>query len=75
MKNMVSVLSLVLVLMLPGVLYGQGALRGTVTDSLAKSPLIGVNVFLVGSGLGCATDVDGQYRICLLYTSPSPRDS
>ncbi|MDP2887307.1 MAG: TonB-dependent receptor [Ignavibacteria bacterium] len=63
MKNMVSVLSLVLVLMLPGVLYGQGALRGTVTDSLAKSPLIGVNVFLVGSGLGCATDVDGQYRI------------
>ncbi len=63
MKKLVSILALLFVLMVPGILYGQGALRGTVTDSLARSPLIGVNVFLVGSGLGCATDVDGQYRI------------
>ena len=63
MKKVVSVLALLFVLMAPCMLYGQGALRGTVTDSLAKSPMIGVNVFLVGTGLGCATDVDGQYRI------------
>ena len=52
-----------LMLVLPYVTFGQGSLRGTVTDSLAKTPMVGANVFLVGTGLGCATDVDGQYKI------------
>jgi TonB-dependent receptor len=52
-----------LMLVLPYVAFGQGSLRGVVTDSLAKTPMVGANVFLVGTGLGCATDVDGQYKI------------
>jgi TonB-dependent receptor len=63
MKKMVSALSLLLLVVVPGMLLGQGALRGVVTDSLTKSPMIGVNVFLVGTGLGSATDVEGQYKI------------
>lgn len=39
--------------------------RGTVVDEVSKTPLIGVNVTLVGSDpiLGSATDLDGNYRI------------
>lgn len=41
----------------------QGTLRGVVTDSLAKDPLVGANVYLVGTSLGNATDLQGAYRI------------
>jgi outer membrane receptor protein involved in Fe transport len=50
-------------LILPYLSFGQGVLRGTVTDSLTRTAMVGANVFIVGTGLGCATDVDGQYRI------------
>ena len=63
MKNIVTALILLIVLLAPGVLYGQGVVRGVVTDSLTRTPMIGANVFIVGTGLGCATDVDGQYKI------------
>ena len=46
---------------------------GKITDNITNEPLIGVNVMLVGTTLGSATDQDGFYH-CLLYTSPSPRD-
>ena len=63
MRKMTSALAILSLLLFPGMLFGQGVLRGVVTDSLAKSPMIGINVFLVGTGLGCATDIEGQYRI------------
>ncbi|MFH1213098.1 MAG: TonB-dependent receptor [Candidatus Neomarinimicrobiota bacterium] len=37
--------------------------RGVVTDSLTSRTLIGANVFLVGTALGSATDIEGNYRI------------
>ncbi|MBX2897414.1 MAG: TonB-dependent receptor [Cyclobacteriaceae bacterium] len=39
--------------------------RGTVVDEVSKTPLVSVNVSLVGSDpiLGSATDLDGNYRI------------
>jgi hypothetical protein len=39
--------------------------RGTVLDEVSKTPLIGVNLSIVGSDpfLGSATEVDGTYRI------------
>jgi outer membrane receptor protein involved in Fe transport len=38
---------------------GYGKVAGTVTD--ASEPLIGVNVYLVGTTYGAATDMDGTY--------------
>jgi TonB-dependent receptor len=44
-------------------LLAQGTVRGIVKDSLSTRPLAGANVFLVGTALGSATDLDGLYRI------------
>jgi len=46
-----------------GIIKAQGNLRGTVTDSLTKESLIGANVFLLGTSLGSATDIEGNYVI------------
>ncbi len=43
--------------------FGKGTIRGTVTDSLTAEPLVGANVFLLGTALGNATDLEGQYKI------------
>lgn len=43
--------------------YGQGNLKGMVTDSLTGKPLVGANVYLAGTSLGDATDLEGVYRI------------
>lgn len=42
---------------------GRTTLQGIVVDSLAREPLVGANVFLVGTGFGAATDINGNYRI------------
>lgn len=51
------------VIFLPAWLFGQGEIRGTVTDSLTSEPLAGANVYLVGTAFGCATNLIGEYRI------------
>ena len=42
--------------------YGQGSLGGTVRDTEGEA-LIGVNVIVVGTQKGAATDLAGSYRI------------
>ncbi|QQS35309.1 MAG: TonB-dependent receptor [Ignavibacteriales bacterium] len=42
---------------------GQGILRGVITDSLSEKPLIGANVYLIGTSLGAAADMEGQYIV------------
>ena len=37
-------------------------------------PLIGASVLVKGTNNAVSTDIDGRFHICLLYTSPSPRD-
>ncbi|HQG44339.1 MAG TPA: carboxypeptidase-like regulatory domain-containing protein, partial [bacterium] len=44
-------------------LYAQGTLTGVVLDSAKADPLIGANVYLVGTALGSVTDIEGKYRI------------
>ncbi len=41
----------------------QGVLKGIVTDSSTNKELIGANVFLIGTSLGSATNIDGRYLI------------
>ena len=43
---------------------------GTVTDNLG--PVIGASIQVEGTSNGCITDIDGNYTLCLLYTSRSP---
>lgn len=44
-------------------LHGQGNISGTITDSLTSSPLFGANIILIGTSLGAATNIEGNYRI------------
>ncbi|MFZ0452189.1 MAG: TonB-dependent receptor [Ignavibacteriaceae bacterium] len=54
---------LFVLLLLPGInLFAQGTITGKVTDTQDK-PIIGVNVILLKTTLGAATDNDGSYKI------------
>jgi len=45
------------------ILSAQGTVTGVVVDSAKADPLIGANVYLVGTALGNVTDTEGHYRI------------
>ncbi len=52
-----------LLLVTAGSLFAQGTIRGVIKDSLTAETLVGANVFLEGTSLGSATDIEGEYRI------------
>ena len=41
----------------------QGSVSGRVTDTDTGDPLVGANVIVVGTNLGAATDINGEYSI------------
>lgn len=41
----------------------QGSLSGAIVDAATQEPLIGVNVVVVGTQLGAATDLEGSFQI------------
>ncbi|GIV60454.1 MAG: hypothetical protein KatS3mg043_1543 [Rhodothermaceae bacterium] len=43
--------------------FAQGRIAGTVRDAATGEPLIGVNLIVVGTTSGAATDADGRYVI------------
>ena len=43
--------------------WAQGSISGTITDAQYGDRLIGVNVIVVGTSAGAATDADGVYVI------------
>ena len=66
MKNMINnIWSLSLIFLSISSLYAQttGSLAGKVTDAASGEPLPGVNITIVGTVIGAATDGDGEYRI------------
>lgn len=52
-----------LLLSLPSLVHAQGSLQGTVADSLTGGPLVGANIFLIGTSMGGSTDLDGKYKL------------
>lgn len=44
-------------------IFGQSSLQGTIKDSLTDNNLIGANVFLLGTSLGSATNLEGEFII------------
>jgi len=49
--------------LMTNIAYPASIIRGTVSDSQTARNLVGANVFLVGTALGSATDIEGNYRI------------
>ena len=43
-------------------LYAQSTISGTVTDEFGD-PLIGANIFVEGTAVGAATDIEGIFSI------------
>ncbi len=41
----------------------KGSIYGKVTDAVSNQPLLGVNVILIGTNYGAATDLDGKFEI------------
>ncbi|MEL6821808.1 MAG: carboxypeptidase-like regulatory domain-containing protein [Calditrichota bacterium] len=41
----------------------SGKISGQVTDARTGQPLVGANVYVLGTQIGSATDVDGVYLI------------
>ena len=68
--NRVFVLILMLVFALVSQLWSgtTGKIAGTITDKATGEPLIGSNIIVIGTSLGAAADVNGQYSI--LYVPP-----
>lgn len=62
MKKMYKKL-LFLVLLLPFSMLAQTTLTGTVLEKSNGQPIPGVNVVLVGSKVGVATDFDGKFKL------------
>jgi TonB-dependent receptor len=58
-----SALLIMITVLVPAMAFGQATLSGVVSDSLTHEKLIGVNVVLVGTGMGNATNIEGAYSI------------
>jgi len=61
MKRLLT--GIVVLLVLPCLLFAQGLIRGTVTDSTTHDPLVGANVHLMGTAFGGVTDIEGMYKV------------
>jgi len=64
--NRLSIVCLVLLAVFSAIgpaVYAQGSIQGIITDATTSEPLIGVNVIVVGTSNGSASDFDGNYSI------------
>lgn len=62
-KNFTKEILFLFFLFLSANIYGQGSISGIVTDSLSNDALVGANVYLRGTALGAAVDIEGEYKI------------
>ncbi len=64
-RSAAIVILLILNFSWPVILRAQqfGELHGVITDQASGEPLVGVNIILVGTSIGAATDIDGKYTI------------
>ncbi len=60
--NFIKIITLVLILSPIGA-YGQGTLKGTVTDSLTQDKLKGAEIILTGTNFSGVSDFDGEFAI------------
>lgn len=58
-----KILLVLLSVLLPAIVFASGTFKGKVTDKISGEVLVGANVSLVGTTLGAATNVNGEYTI------------
>lgn len=63
MNRFLSIVSLAVLSTSIALAQGSGKISGKITDSQSGEPLIGANVIIVGTTMGSATDIDGNYYI------------
>mgnify|MGYP006218897497 FL=1 len=68
---------LIFMLLFSSITYSQSILVSGIVVDEGGNPLPGVTVLIEGTNRGASTTFEGTYAIkaCLLYTSPSPRDT
>jgi hypothetical protein len=54
---------LLILALVPALVFGAGKIRGKVTDSMTGEPLVGANVVVVGTSMGSAANVAGEFLI------------
>ena len=60
---------LLYIILFSSILSAQtGSIRGTISDSDSDKEMIGVNIVVMGSYKGAATDIDGLYHITHLQS-------
>ncbi len=55
--------ALVVIALVPALVFGAGKIRGKVTDAGTGEPLVGANVIVVGTSMGAATNIAGEFVI------------
>ncbi|MBP6977376.1 MAG: TonB-dependent receptor [Lentimicrobiaceae bacterium] len=60
---MKRLLFILMILSIPGLIFAQKVVEGTVTDAKTNETLIGVTVSIKGTTSGTVTDLDGHYRL------------
>ncbi len=59
-----TIFTLIIVFLLSQIVWSQTfKISGKITDKTTNQPLVGANVFLVGTSLGASSDMDGNYLI------------
>jgi len=59
-----TIFTLIIVFLLSQIVWSQTyKISGKITDKATNEPLVGANVFLVGTSLGAASNMDGNYLI------------
>ena len=58
-----SIAMIVGMLLIPGMLFAQFQVTGSVTDAGTGEKLVGANVIVEGTESGTSTDIDGNYSL------------
>jgi hypothetical protein len=54
---------LLITALVPGLMFASGKIKGKVVDASSGEPLVGANVVVVGTSMGAATNVSGDYTV------------
>ena len=54
---------LISLVVLPGIVFASGKIKGKIVDKSSSEPLVGASVNVVGTTLGAAADVNGEYNV------------
>jgi len=54
---------LLITALVPGLMFASGKIKGKVVDASSGEPLVGANVIVIGTSMGAATGVTGEYTV------------